>query len=189
MNEFKRKFLAAAILLGIACSAFGQAGQAVITRGESATPGIFETTRSTNNALHVRIDSLTPAGAIDPCASSAIAKSSAIINVVAAATTQLVAISGSTVIYVCAVDLTISQVITTANTLRFVYGTGASCGTGTTNLTGDFGAGGVTAGPPIVINFAGTGTRFKTIAGQALCVTTAIGGSGTFQGVVTYVQQ
>lgn len=125
----------------------------------------------------------------DPCLAPSITKASAAIAVTSATTTQLVALSGTTQIYVCSYQFTVSQVITTANTLRFVYGTGSSCGTGTVNLTGDFGAGGVLAAQPITITSGVGGTIMKTPTGQALCVTTAIGGSGTFQGVVTYIQQ
>lgn len=125
----------------------------------------------------------------DPCFNAAAAKSSAIIAVTTATTTQLVALSGTTAIYVCSYSLTISQVVTTPNTIKFVYGTGASCGTGTTNLTGILGDGGVTAASPLAVVSGPGNNIFKTPAGQALCVTTTIGGSASFQGVVTYVQQ
>jgi hypothetical protein len=128
------------------------------------------------------------AGKGDPCLSSESVKSSAIINVSTAATTQLVALSGTTVVYVCGFNFTISQVATTANTLKFVQGTGASCGTGTADLTGAFGTGGITAGVPIVVSSSSEGTDFKTAAGSALCVTTTIGATAAFTGVVTYVQ-
>lgn len=126
--------------------------------------------------------------ATDPCFSTA-PKSSVAINITTATTTQLVAISGTTRIYACDFALTISQVVTTPNTLKFVYGTGSNCGTGTTVLTGLFGDGGVTAAPPLVVASSTIGSVFSTPAGQALCVTTAIGGSASFQGVLTYVQQ
>jgi hypothetical protein len=100
-----------------------------------------------------------------------------------------VAISGSTTIYVCGISMTISEVITTPNTILFEYGTGATCGTGTTSLTGKYGDGGVTAGIPIVINAANGGTVFKTAASNGLCALTAIGATASFQGVLTYVQQ
>lgn len=132
---------------------------------------------------------VTIAGKGDPCLSSEVAKSSAIINITTATTTQLVALSGTTIVYVCDFSFTVSQVVTTANTLKFVYGTGASCGTGTTDLTGTFGAGGVTAAAPIVVSATSVGTVFKNIAGNALCATTTIGASAFFTGVLTYVQQ
>lgn len=125
---------------------------------------------------------------IDPCFTAA-PKSSVAVAITTAATTQLVALSGTATIYVCAIHLTISQVVTTANTLKFVSGTGASCATGTADLTGLFGAGGITAAPPLVFNAGGFNTVFKTPAGSALCATTAIGATAFFAGVVTYVQQ
>lgn len=126
--------------------------------------------------------------AIDPCFSAA-PKSSAAIAITTAATTQLVALSGTATIYVCDFSITISQVVTTANTLKFVTGTGASCGTGTADLTGAYGSGGVTAAPPLFVTSASTGTTFRTPAGNALCVTTTIGATAFFTGVVTYIQQ
>lgn len=157
--------------------------QSAIIRGESS-PGVYENIK-TDGAQHLTVSAVTT----DPCQSSAVAKSSVAVNLSAAATTELIAISGSTVIYICDFAFSISQVVTTANTLKFVTGTGAACATGQTNLTGLFGAGGVTAGIPIVISANSPGTVFRTPAGQALCATTAIGASGSFQGVVTYVQQ
>lgn len=135
------------------------------------------------------IAKVTIAGVGDPCLSSEIPKLSVVINISTATTTQLVALSGSTIVYVCSVNLTISQVVTTANILTFVYGTGSSCATGQVALTGGFGTGGVTAAPPLVLTMgASGGTIFKNIAGNALCATTTIGGSGAFTGVLTYVQ-
>jgi len=123
----------------------------------------------------------------DPC--SYAAKSSAPITITTATTTSLVAVSGATAVYVCGFSFTISEVTTTANTLQFEYGTGAAC-TGTTALTGLYGAGGVTAGDPIAIANGNAGaTVFKTPASQGVCAVTAIGASGSFQGVLTYVQQ
>lgn len=124
---------------------------------------------------------------LDPCTSAA--KSSAVINITTATTTSLVAISGTTSIYVCGVSMTVSEVITTPNTILFEYGTGATCGTGTTPLTGKYGDGGVTAGIPIVVNAGNGGTVFSAPAGSRLCALTAIGATASFQGVLTYVQQ
>lgn len=126
---------------------------------------------------------------VDPCLSPSVKKSSVPINITTATTTQLVAASANAAIYVCGYSFTISQVATTANTLQFEYGTGASCGTGTTALTGLFGAGGVTAAPPLLIQAPSDGTDITAPAGNALCAVTAIGASGSFQGVLTYVQQ
>lgn len=122
----------------------------------------------------------------DPC--SYAVKSSASINISSATTTQLVAISGSTAIYVCGFTVTINQIITTANTIQFEYGTSTNC-TGVNKLTGLFGAGGITAGLPIAVTYGyGTGTIFTAPASNGLCALTA-GTTPNIQGVLTYVQQ
>jgi|SRR6267142_1704589 len=161
---------------------------AVVIETEDS-PGVYSRAKSTSGVLQTIINSGTVStSSVDPCQSSAVAKSSAIINISTATTTALVAVSGSTVVYVCGFSLTISQVITTANTLKFIQGTGATCSGAPADLTGLYGAGGVTAAAPIVVVGLG-GTIFKTGAGGGLCAVTAIGASGSFQGVVTYVQQ
>lgn len=129
----------------------------------------------------------SPNGA-DPCANRSVAKSSVAINITSAATTQLVAISGTTSIYVCHFDFTISEVVTTPNTLQFEYGTSTNC-TGTNKLTGLYGGGGITAGDPIPVSAGFGGTLFTVPSANGLCALTAIGASGSFQGLLTYVQQ
>lgn len=125
----------------------------------------------------------------DPCQNTNAIKSSVAINIVTAATTQLVPLSAGLQIYVCEFAFTISQVVTTPNTLKFVRGTGASCGTGQVDLTGLYGDGGVTANLPLAIQSGGGNTVFTVPASNALCATTAIGATASFQGVLTYVQQ
>lgn len=125
----------------------------------------------------------------DPCATSATAKSSVPINISAGATSALVAVSGTTAVYVCGFSMTISQVATTANTIQFGYSTVAACASAVTALTGLYGAGGVTAAAPLAISQGGLATIFKTPSANGLCVTTAIGASGNFSGVLDYVQQ
>lgn len=132
---------------------------------------------------------LTAAVAIDPCQSSAVVKTSVAINITSATTTQLVAPSGSTAVYVCGFDFTISEVVTTANTLQFTTGTGATCGGATVTKSGLYGAGGVTAGDPIHIQSGGAGTVFQAAASSGVCVVTAIGATGSFQGILTFIQQ
>lgn len=124
----------------------------------------------------------------DPC--SYAVKQSAAINITSATTTGLVAASGTTAIYVCGYDFTVSEVITTANTLQLEAGTGAACVTTQTAKTGLYGGGGVTAGSPIhIVSPATNGTVFSTPASGVLCAVTVIGATGSFQGVLTYVQQ
>jgi hypothetical protein len=104
--------------------------------------------------------------------------SSVAINVSTATTTQLVAISASTVIYVTSFDVIAGG---TGN-ITFVYGTGSSCGTGTTSLTGPYN---LTAQAGIAKG-SGIGTVLKVPAGNALCVTTSA--AVQMSGSVSYQQ-
>ena len=123
----------------------------------------------------------------DPCTSGA--KSSAAISVATAATTSLVAVSGTTKVYVCAFSMTIAPSATAADTAAFEYGTGASC-TSPTLLTGTYGNGDLTSAAAVVpVNSgAGDGTIFSTAASSGLCIVTT-GTAVSVQGAVTYVQQ
>lgn len=126
--------------------------------------------------------------AIDPCASSAVAKSSVPIAVTSATTTQLVAISGTTQIFVCGVSMTIAPSATSADTALFEYGTSTNC-TGTHALTGTFGNGDLTSAAgvaPIQIGFGGS--AFVVPSANGLCLVSA-GTAVSIQGVLTYVQQ
>jgi hypothetical protein len=114
----------------------------------------------------------------DPCDDPAQAKTSAVIAVTADA--QVIAASGSTVIYVCHWDVSIAG---TAPTARWIYGTGSVCATGLTALTGAYAA---LTGTFYQVN--STGTLFKTPASQALCLDTE-GTTPSAQGLVTYVQE
>lgn len=105
-----------------------------------------------------------PSVAVDPCLSTG-PKTIISIAVSGVATTQVIALSGTTSIYVCGVFLFPTG---TTPTTQFVYGTGANCGTGTVTLTGAMPGGGTTG---IYMVFGNGGaTILKTIAGQALCI-------------------
>jgi len=106
------------------------------------------------------------------------ANASTPINISTATTTQLVALSGSTKIYVTHWDVIAGG---TGN-ITLEYGTGASCGTGTTVLTGAYG---LIAQTDIS---AGSGSAPVLIvpAGNALCALTSAGVQ--MSGVVTYQQ-
>jgi hypothetical protein len=99
------------------------------------------------------------------------------INVSTATTTQLVAISGSTKIYVTSFDVIAGG---TGN-ITFEYGTGATCGTGTTALTGAYN---LTAQAGISKG-SGVGAVLVVPSGNALCVLTSaavqISGSVSYQ--------
>jgi hypothetical protein len=114
-----KKLLALSLLL-VSCAVFGQSA---IIRGEESA-GSYLNLKSTSGVLQTIVNSgtitVTPV-ATDPCASSAVAKSSVVLNISSATTTSLVAINGTTVIYVCAFTMTISQVVTTANTIQICY--------------------------------------------------------------------
>lgn len=144
--------------------------------------GIDQTTPGTTNG--VQVNAALPAGSnsigvvgADPSKGGATPASVAI-NVSTATTTQLVALSGSTKIYVTSFDVIAGG---TGN-ITFVYGTGASCGTGTTSLTGAYN---LTAQAGIAKG-SGVGAILVVPAGNALCVTTSA--AVQMSGSVSYQQ-
>lgn len=116
----------------------------------------------------------------DVCQNPTVAKTHALVNISTATTTQLVALSGVTVVYVC--NFTASVVGTTP-TVLFETGTGSACGTGTASITGTFAP---TTGS--VLKAEGAGVQFQGAAGGALCVVSG-GTTPSIQGYVVYVQQ
>ena len=115
----------------------------------------------------------------DPCQTSGRAKSSVVIAVTADA--QLVALSGSTIVYVCGFSVTVTG---TTPTFRLISGTGTVCATGLTGRTGAY--------APLTGTYmqggGGSATLFATAAGEALCMDVE-GTSPSVQGVLTYIQQ
>ena len=106
------------------------------------------------------------------------ADASAPINVSTATTTQLVALSASAVIHVTSFDVIAGG----SGNITFVYGTGSSCGTGTTSLTGAYP---LTAQAGIAKG-NGLGPVLVVPAGNALCVTTSA--AVQMSGSVSYTQ-
>lgn len=102
---------------------------------------------------------------------------SAVINVTAAATTELVSLTASQVIRVCSFTITESL----SGTAKFVYGTGSNCGTGTTDLTGAMAVGTNSA----ISQSSGNGSLFRTASANALCLTAV---TGNITGFVTYAK-
>jgi hypothetical protein len=113
----------------------------------------------------------------NPCADHA-RISSVAIDTAASGNVELVALSGSDLIYVCGY----SVVAGAATGVQLIYGTGTACATGETNLTGvwSFAAnGGITQAN-------GGVPQFVVPAGNAFCVENS--GANSIQGHVTYVR-
>lgn len=105
--------------------------------------------------------------------------STAVVNVSAAATTEIVALTAAKTIRVCSFAITVDTAATTA---KFVYGTGTNCGSGTADITGAMrfvDEGGMALSAP-----AG-GSLFRTASANALCLTAA---TGAVTGFVTYAK-
>lgn len=100
------------------------------------------------------------------------------INISTSTTTQLVALSGSTSIYVTSEDVIAGG----TGTFQFVYGTGTACATGQQPLTGAYpltAQAGLAKGD-------GAGTILKVPSGNALCAITV--GAVQYSGAVSYLQ-
>lgn len=103
---------------------------------------------------------------------------SAAINTASSGNVEVVALSGSTLVYVCGFSL----IADAAVDVQFIYGTGTACATGETDLTGIWGLG---ANGGIAVPNAGA-VQFKAPAGNALCIENS--GAVQVSGHVTYVQ-
>ena len=115
----------------------------------------------------------------DPCQTSGRAKSSAVVDVTV--DTQIIALSGSTIIYVCSFSVSIGG---TAPSFRFISGTGSVCATGITGRTGSY----TPLTGSMITGGGGAATIFATAAGEALCLDLG-GTSPSVLGYVSYVQQ
>ena len=103
----------------------------------------------------------------------------AVIDVGAAATTEIVALAAGEVIYVCSVSLSLGA----AGTAQFIEGTGADCVTAPSNVTGAYSLG---ATLPLVMG-GNLGRLWIGTASEALCITT-VGGGATAEGLISYEQ-
>ena len=113
-------------------------------------------------------DGCTPVGTNDPLPTSfgPLANSSSVpINVSTAATTQLVALSGTSKIYVTSFDVVAGG---TGN-ITFVAGTGTNCANNQVALTGPYN---LTAQNGLAKG-SGSGAVLVVPSGRALCVTTS----------------
>jgi hypothetical protein len=136
------------------------------------TDGLFFRPLSVNNIGALNLNTS------DPCQNGAFLKGS--VSLALTASSQLIAASGGSSIFVCGFAATAAG---TSPTLQFVYGTGTTCGTGTVNLTGAFAP---TAGTEL--RAGGAITQFSVPSGNNLCA--IVGGtSPSIQGFLTYVQR
>ena len=115
----------------------------------------------------------------DPCMAPNVTKLAVVIA--ATADAELVALSGTELIYVCGWSVTVAG---TTPTYRLISGTGTTCATGTIGETGIYAtlANAESDGP----NYGGT--VLAGAAGAALCIDVG-GTSPSIQGVLSYVQQ
>ena len=128
---------------------------------------------------------VTPSAPADPCFSSS--KTNLAISQNGTSSVQLIALSGSTTIYVCSLSL----IAAGATTVAITAGTGTACATPTAAVIGSTAAniansislaanGGLTLG-------SGVGTIAKGVASSELCM--ILGTSVYVSGNLTYVQQ
>jgi len=137
------------------------------------------TTAAIDPSLVVAASIANVSGASDPCQDVSAQKSSVAIN--QAASTQLITNSGTTSIYVCGYNFTAAT--GTSATYEFEYGTGTTCGTGTTALTGAY-----TGNSSAPVSYGPGSTLFKVPSTDNLCLING-GTSPSAQGVLTFVQQ
>jgi hypothetical protein len=124
---------------------------------------------------------------LDPCGSTGITKSNVAVSVVTAATTQIVPISGSTIIYVCDWSFTIGSSTPVKAAVAFEYGGSTTC-TSPTLLSGAMGNEYAGSGPGMMlVNGPSAGISFSTAAASGLCLVTT-GTTVSLHGQVTYVQ-
>lgn len=110
-----------------------------------------------------------------PCART---RSSVAVSTAASGSTELVGLTASQVIYVCGYTFVSSASVS----VKFVYGTGTACATGSTDLTGAM----AVAANGGVVNAVDDGGIFKTASANALCIN--LSGATQTSGHVTYVK-
>lgn len=101
----------------------------------------------------------------------------AIVNVTAAATTEIVALTSAQTIRICSVAVSMSL----AGSVTFTSGTGTNCGTGTTALSGVMT---LATGTPLVLSGM-NGSILRPAVANAFCITAA---TGNVTGFVTYAK-
>ena len=129
---------------------------------------------------------VTPSAPADPCFASA--KTNLAINQNGTSSVQLIALSGSTKIYVCSLFLMTNS---TATTFSLTAGTGTACATPTGTVIGPTTAN-IANGPNLITGAGltlgnGGGTIASGVASSELCM--VLGSNVYVSGNLTYVQQ
>lgn len=122
----------------------------------------------------------------DPCTSDQTVKLHALANITTATTTSLVAVPSNPAqqIYVCSITAQLFST-TTANTLKFVSGTGAACSSPADRTATYTNAAGATA----AVNLNGSPNLLTVPAASGLCATSTVGSTPAIAVDVTYVLQ
>lgn len=113
----------------------------------------------------------------DPCSNHARIQNVKI-DTATSGNVQLVALSGSDVIYVCGYHI----IAASAQSVQLIHGTGSACATGETDAEGPLP---LAANGGIAIPVTGS-AQFKTAAGEALCI--ELSAATQISGAVRYVQ-
>jgi hypothetical protein len=156
------------------------AGTAAATNNGTASAQTLRTaTASDNSAIanwgHGATAAAVPSGATQPgyrsdgglsagtaaLTTPVICQDSVKIDTATSGNVELVALTASETIYVCAYNWVVSAAVS----VQLIYGTGSACGTGETDLTGPYAH--VANGG---ISVTGTNALMKTAAGNALCI-------------------
>ena len=111
----------------------------------------------------------------DPCENPQVAKSSVVLAISTATTTQLVTPSGTTAVYVCGLSASFGA----STTMSLEYGTSSAC-TGTHALTGVYAP---ATGSVLTLG----GSHLVTPGSQGVCAVST--GTGGINGVLTFLQQ
>lgn len=127
----------------------------------------------------------------DPCVTPS-QKHSVSIALTTSTTTQLVAPVAGQTVYPCSVAFVIGLNSSATMTVQFEYGTGASCATGTTTLTGAIVGGAGTGTGPVPFSAEGS-SQWAIPVSNGVCAVSVLTGTPTapfgVDGWLTYVQQ
>jgi len=126
----------------------------------------------------------------DPCASPFVAKQSVQLNITTATTTALVAVSGTTQVYSCGLDISALDTVA-ANTVQLEYGTGAACAAAVVALTPVYNTGVQAAGAiPFqkTLGFSLSSFVKPTPPANGVCILSTVGTTPSINILYTFVQ-